>query len=545
MTKNYFKMMQWCFVASFGVLAGAAYFDFDPLLAMIGAIAPLAYYHFGFLVPQAQKGLSHAAIDSVYYFGFLITVSALGISAMSIASGAAGTDINLVVYQFGVGLIATGYAVLARLHLNSIARADEASPEELMDRYVKRSVELVTNVEMASEQLSAFSAAIVEKTALSAETARQTNEKAILESARLFQEEMRSTLAAAKESLTTIRGLVSETSFVAERKELVASMQATVTATTSLAGAIVELTAKMKAGSQAAQESADRSTDVEQALSAFYGQISRFGGERGVFTIASESMLESTKTIATCNTSMANTALELSGIASSVAETGPTFKSMRTLAKKASEQLDGLAEVSTKLGAATEYIANAAAASDSLAIGMTKVGAAFSPLAATTATLNDSLSSTVTIAESLTNHLSGLPDHSAKLRNIADQVSGALDQIRTVIEQAVGHATELASQTKQSSLSAEAAGRLLPKTEAITTSMDTLQKTLSGLTASVVTWQKTIDTSTTTLSTSIARSSTALEEDIKRSGAAASLLSENLSKVAETIIERTRAPEVV
>jgi hypothetical protein len=512
---------------------------------MGAAIAPLAYYHFGFLVPQAKKGLSHAAIDSVYYFGFLVTVSALGISAISIARGAVGQDINLVVYQFGVGLIATGYAVLARLHLNSIAMVDEASPEELMDRYIKRSVELVTNVEMASEQLSAFSSAIIQKTAETAEAARHTTEQTILESARLFQDEMRSTLAVAKDSLTTIRGLVSETSFVAERKELVASMTATVAATTGLARAIDELTGKMKAGSQAAQESAERSTDVEQALSAFYGQISRFGGERGVFAAASESMLESTKTIATCNTSMATAALELSEIATSVAETGPTFKAMRTLTKKASEQLDGLAQVAVKLGEATEYIADAANASDSLAIGMSKVASALSPLATTTASLNESLSSTVTIAGSLKEHLVALPDHSAKLRNIGDQVAGTLDQIRDVIEHAVGHATELASQTKQSSLSAEAAGRLLPKTEAITSSINTLQDTLSGLTASVVTWQQTIDKSTTGISTSIAKSSSALEEDVKRSGAAASLLTERLVKVAETIIERTRAPEVV
>jgi len=545
MTKNYFKMMQWCFAASFVVLAGAAKVDFDPLFAMAGAIAPLIYYHFFYLAPQAQKGLSHAAIDSVYYFGFLITVSALGISALSIANGAAGHDINLVVYQFGVGLIATGYAVIARLHLNSIARVDEASPEALMDRYIKRSVELVTNVEMASEQLSAFSTAIVQKTADIAEAARHTTEQAMLESARLFQDEMRSTLAAAKESLTTIRGLVSETSFVAERKELVASMTATVAATTGLARAIDELTGKMKAGSQAAQESAERSTDVEQALSAFYGQISRFGGERGVFAAASESMIESTRTIETCNTSMANAALELSEIATSVAETGPTFKAMRTLTKKASEQLDGLAQVSAKLGAATEHIADAAVASDSLAVGMSKVTSALSPLAVTTTSLNDSLSSTVTIAGSLKEHLVALPDHSAKLRDIGDQVAGSLGQIREVIEHAVHHAMTLASHTKQSSLSAEAAGRLLPKAEEITASISSLQNTLSGLTTSVATWQQAIDKSTTGINSSIAKSSSALEEDVKRSSAAATMLTEKLVKVAETIIERTRAPEVV
>jgi hypothetical protein len=546
MTKSYFKMMTGCFFASFAILTVAALIDLNPLLAMLGALAPLAYYHIGFLAPQAHKGLSQTAIDSVYYFGFLVTVAALGISAMSIARGAPGQNINLIVYQFGIGLIATGYAVIARLHLSSMsAMVNEASPEALMDRYVKRSVELVTNVEMASDQLAAFSTKIVQQTTETSEATRLATQQAILESARTFQDEMRSMLASAKDSLTTIRGLVSETSFVAERKELVASMTATVAATTGLTRAIDELSAKTKAGAETAQASAERSAEVEQALASFSVQISQFGGERGVFVTASETLLDTSRSLEMCNISMADAAVGLAEIANTVGDTGPTFKAMRTLTKKAGEQLEGLVEVCIKLESAGEQLASAAMASDSLAAGISKVTSAFSPLALTTADFNEKLSSAAKSASCLQEHIGAMPNHTAKLREMGEDVADALDQICEVIEDAVKHAATLASHTQQSSQSAEAAHRLLPRADAIASSISAFQNTLSGLTESVSTWQKAINESSVGITTSIAKSNVALENDVKRSAAAASMLTEKLVKVAETIIERTRAPEHV
>jgi hypothetical protein len=124
-----------------------------PWVAMLGGSAPLLYYHLAYLTPRAKKGLAQAAIDSVYYFGFLVTVAALAVSAVSLAVTDGKAPLTEIAFQFGLGLLATGYSVFARLHLTSISTwVEEASPEAVLDRYVVRSRELVTNVELASEQ---------------------------------------------------------------------------------------------------------------------------------------------------------------------------------------------------------------------------------------------------------------------------------------------------------------------------------------------------------------------------------------------------------
>jgi hypothetical protein len=226
MTRSYFQRMFVCVLISILLLAGSTVFKLGPMAAMVAGLAPLVYYHLFYLRPQAKSGLSQTAIDSVYYFGFLVTVTALGISAIAIANSGSSDNLSTVIYQFGVGLFATGYAVVARMHLTSISTlVDEASPEAIMDRYVKRSIELVTNVEMASEQLSQFSASIMKKTAEVTETARITVEKTMVDAGKAFEAEIRSTLETARDSLTTIRGLVNDTSFIAEREELARSMK--------------------------------------------------------------------------------------------------------------------------------------------------------------------------------------------------------------------------------------------------------------------------------------------------------------------------------
>src|SRR6185369_2077168 len=127
---NFFSTLFICASTSFGLLVAATYLQLPPWAGMLGGGLPLAYYHLGYLLPRARKGLSHAAIDSVYYFGFLVTIAALGVSAVSLAVTGGKAPLNNIAFQFGLGLLATGYAVLARMHLTSITTyVDEGSPE--------------------------------------------------------------------------------------------------------------------------------------------------------------------------------------------------------------------------------------------------------------------------------------------------------------------------------------------------------------------------------------------------------------------------------
>lgn len=546
MKKNYFQVMSRCVLASLSVLIVASILKAGAIFTTIGAVAPLVYYHLFYLRPQAKNGLSQTAIDSVYYFGFLVTVAALGISAVAIASGGAGANVNAVVYQFGIGLFATGYAVVARMHLSSISTmVEEASPEAIMDRYVKRSMELVTNVEMACEQLSVFSESIMKKTADVSEATRVNVEKTMLETAQAFRDEMKSTLVSAKDSLTTVRGLVNDTSFVAERKEMAAHMRATVEGALALNNALNELTKRTQEGAQATKQISISSADFSNTLSQISANIEDFAGKDGVFAEASKSLQQSSNTFVTCNVAMADASVGLSEIAQIVSDTGPTFKNMRTLTKKASEQLDGLAETSTKLDLAVEKMLDAARASDSLAEGMTQVVAALSPLTVGAENLTARLIDAAAVSNKFEQQLSTLPAHAQALKSMNEEVADSFDQICEVIEEAAEHAKSLSTSSVESVKAIDAANKILNSASTLESSILSLQNVIDGLSSSVIANQKALAESASGIKSSIARSSEALEGDVGRSAKAATLLTERLAQVAQNIIDRTRQPERV
>src|SRR4051812_18321375 len=120
-TRPFFPALRNLALLSFAFLIGATVLRQPPWIATLGGVAPLVWYHVGYLSPRARAGLSQSAIDSVYYFGFLITIAALGVSAVSLAASGGKASMDAVAYQFGLGLFATGYAVFARMHLTSIS----------------------------------------------------------------------------------------------------------------------------------------------------------------------------------------------------------------------------------------------------------------------------------------------------------------------------------------------------------------------------------------------------------------------------------------
>ena len=116
MHKSFFPLF--C-VSLVGVL-GASLFGsvWSQWLGLAIGILPLARYHFNL---YQQHALTSIEIDSVYYFGFLVTVVTLVATALSIGLMPTGTkpELNSVLLKFGLGLIATGYSLFARLQLQS------------------------------------------------------------------------------------------------------------------------------------------------------------------------------------------------------------------------------------------------------------------------------------------------------------------------------------------------------------------------------------------------------------------------------------------
>lgn len=282
MIENYFNTLIFCIVVSIGLLVTATVMGMSPWLSMIGALTPLGYYHLFYLAPKAKKELSQSAVDSVYYFGFLLTVAALGISAVSIAHAGTSPDLSKVSFQFGIGLIATGYAVIARMHLSSITSSlARESPEAILDRYIKRSLALVDNVEIAVVRTSEFSNIVVSKTNEVLETSQASIEKSLLDVAKVFEAEIKSTFATAKDNLSEIRGVMSDVSFAAERKELTKSIRENADATTQLSKALEELTHKSKEASLSTQQNISTSGNLDNTLVQLINHIGGLAGNDG------------------------------------------------------------------------------------------------------------------------------------------------------------------------------------------------------------------------------------------------------------------------
>lgn len=106
------------FVISLLGVLGTSIFPHDQSLyhwiGLLIGVLPLIVYH---ILLSREPSLSSVEIDSIYYYGFLITVITLVSTAISIALETNKFDIHWILLQFGLGLIATGYALFSRLLL--------------------------------------------------------------------------------------------------------------------------------------------------------------------------------------------------------------------------------------------------------------------------------------------------------------------------------------------------------------------------------------------------------------------------------------------
>lgn len=95
--------------------------------------------------------LTDIEVDSVYYLGFLITLATLVISILTAHLGGK-VEPFMVVGQFTLGLVATGFALWARLDLQQ--RNEEYSdPDRLVDDYINKMEKVVHELDLSYTNL--------------------------------------------------------------------------------------------------------------------------------------------------------------------------------------------------------------------------------------------------------------------------------------------------------------------------------------------------------------------------------------------------------
>lgn len=113
--------------------------------------------HFAILLANVKE-ITKKNIDNVYYFGFLITIISLAISANNFTQQQE-MDLNLIVKQFSVGLVATGLALMYKLILQGIYKDPEE--EELiqkhadeMERFTQEAGKMFFQLQLACNSLT-------------------------------------------------------------------------------------------------------------------------------------------------------------------------------------------------------------------------------------------------------------------------------------------------------------------------------------------------------------------------------------------------------
>ena len=111
-------------ISLIGVL-GSSFIDHEnsqyQFIGLMAGVLPLLGYYYAL---ARKKILSPSEIDSVYYFGFLVTVITLVSTAIAIGIATKLPELKWILLQFGLGLIATGIALFARLMLMTKSTAE-------------------------------------------------------------------------------------------------------------------------------------------------------------------------------------------------------------------------------------------------------------------------------------------------------------------------------------------------------------------------------------------------------------------------------------
>jgi chromosome segregation ATPase len=538
---SFFIRLRSCAFISFALLVAATVLHLPPWAAMLGGGAPLVYYHLGYLAPRASKGLSQTAIDSVYYFGFLVTIAALGMSAVSLATSQGKTPLEAIAFQFGLGLLATGYAVWARMHLNAISvGVDETSPEEVLDRYIQRSRELVVNVELAATSFTQLAATLMQKSQEVADAARQTTEKSMQDVAKLFEEQLSGTLDSAKQGVTEVRSLVSELSFAKEREQLVTSVRETLRAVNALNTSLNELANRSNESARNTHQGAVTQAELNARLGDFERRLDAIGGEEGALAATVARLNDAQASVAHGAASMGEVVQELGEMAGTVSGIGPTFKSIKTLTQKAHEQLDALASSTERLGQATGHLERTANLTQGLADGVERAAKALPSLGEQAQALEAQLSNLSKTAGAVEQQLDGMPRPTEEAVQLSGELREALASVARVVAGVASEAKELASHSAQHTHNVQQTQRMVQEAATLQATVDAIQNALQSLSGTVMSLNKDLQSSTAGLKGALDTVHSTLETQVKRSGDVAQLFGERMTSVAQIIIDRTR-----
>lgn len=453
-----------------------------PAYLSILGIGPLVYYHLKILAPATREGLSTTGIDSVYYFGFLITVVALAISAIHIAGNAEQTSISTVVFHFGLGLFATGYAVFARMHLNSLAPSTTTLTEEqVMERYVQRSAQLVEHIETSTAKLSTFATEIIARTAATAETIQQTAEQNMRRTSEQFASDIAGILDDVHASLEDIQQLVTDPATRAERTRFTTELRETYQASSQLNASMGELAKRTAEESRQRADTLAATTNLALHLQEFSRKVQALGAADGAIAVSAQALGDVSGGLVSSSRTVIDALAELKEVGRLVQDTGPTFVKMRTLTKKATEQLESLAEASGHLRTAGDNVQFASDASAALNAELARMRDILPALSASGQQLSSAFDTAGQSTRGFGDKIATLPHGLEAVRALQHSMTTVFDQVTEDLRTATLHARQVRENGASSAAAADGATALLAGAARLDETVASILQRLSSL----------------------------------------------------------------
>lgn len=219
-----------------------------PEYTAFAVLVYLVWYHVGYLAgvfplwAAAPRRLNEAAIDSVYYIGFLVTVMELAASALILFMGS--DDPKPILIRFCIGLLATGYAVVARLHLQSSATGQESTIETVWQEYAVKADKLLTELDLAISRVKTFGANVDRELSSSILQTQSTLQDVVLTTTKTFASELKRAADGARAPLDDIHQLLTDSTIIESRRRLQQEVENAATASARLSQSLDGITAR-------------------------------------------------------------------------------------------------------------------------------------------------------------------------------------------------------------------------------------------------------------------------------------------------------------
>lgn len=542
MKATYTPVLFRCMLVSLTFLTFMTIASWHPLITMISTLAPLIFYHIAYLLPRAKGGLSQTAIDSVYYFGFLVTIGALGASAIKLGTSQKLESLADVGFQFGLGLLATGYAVFARMQLSgAVLSSDGIAPEEAMNKIVVNSRELATNIKLATQEFDEYLQRRKNAIAEAEQSSINRIENSILLSTQKFNKSLDDSAKESIASLKEFRALMADVAANLHRSRLTASISAAAHGLEKLAAKAGDVTNVLQSCVTTGSAATLILESLTSQLATCDQNVKRLGGEEGTLVLAMNRLNIGSAELHSGTMALRPAIADLREIATIIGGVQPTFKVLRSAAKKATEQIDALALTTETFVTIANRFGATVRATEQLSGTISTVNAALIPLRQEAATLAANL-------ENASRWSVAVSDSMANLRaltiNVIDSSTGAnnaLNGFAATIKDVIDHGNAAGQKLAQTAAAIDSIAKLVSDTQSLHGAITSTKQSVGQFNQTVQDLQQAVVAATKTFKTTVAESTAALAIDVQRSTEAAQEITKSFITIAENVIEHTKS----